>query len=209
MDTRFLHIFTQMFSVAVAVGVFMLTWNARRFIDNHYFLFLGISLLVVGIVDLLHSMVFDGWIGARGSYLDTRFWYAARYLLALSPGDRAPVRRAEDKPVTALLALIAAGAALAGSFAFAIPTGWFDPREHPRFIGALDLGLCGLGVAGYVLLRRERSHFDAEVYRRIVLSILLAIVSVVSEGLGIGGSRACPRSGICSWPCRSTCSTRC
>ncbi len=182
---HFPHALAQMFGAAIAVGIFMLAWNGRRYLDNHYFLFFGISLLFVGIIDFIQVLVFDGWIGARGTHLDTRLWYAARYFLF---GSLVIAPRFVDRKVPVagtLSAMFAAGAALAGLFARGMPLGWFDHLAHPRFMGALDLGLYFLGAAGYAGLRRVRGRFDEEVYLRLALSILLAIGSVGAEGLGM------------------------
>ena len=37
------HSFAEMFSIIVAMGIFFLAWNARRFMDNDSLLFLGIA----------------------------------------------------------------------------------------------------------------------------------------------------------------------
>ena len=54
-NPQFSHNLAEMFSVIVACSVFMLTWNARKFIDNHYFIILGIAYLFVGVIDYLHA----------------------------------------------------------------------------------------------------------------------------------------------------------
>ena len=91
------HNLAELFCVVVAVGVFMLTWNARRFMDNHFFLFLGIAYLFVGVIDSLHALAFDGWIGGEGR-LDT-----GEQLLVcrtLSPGRLPRDRSVAHRPVS-------------------------------------------------------------------------------------------------------------
>jgi len=54
------HSLTEIFSVVVAFGIFVLTWNSRRFIDNSYILFLGIAYLFIGTIDLVHTLAYKG-----------------------------------------------------------------------------------------------------------------------------------------------------
>ena len=37
------HSLVELFAVVIAFGIFMIAWNSRKFIDNNYFLVLGIS----------------------------------------------------------------------------------------------------------------------------------------------------------------------
>lgn len=45
------HSIAELFSVVVAIGIFMLAWNSRRFLDNSYLLILGIAYLFIGALD--------------------------------------------------------------------------------------------------------------------------------------------------------------
>lgn len=50
------HSIAELFSVIVAIGIFMLAWNSRRFLDNSYLLFLGIAYLFIGALDTLRCV---------------------------------------------------------------------------------------------------------------------------------------------------------
>ena len=50
------HSIAELFSVIVAIGIFMLAWNSRRFLDNSYLLFLGIAYLFIGVLDALRCV---------------------------------------------------------------------------------------------------------------------------------------------------------
>jgi len=91
---RFLlfHALVELFSVVVAFTVFAMTWNARQNLNNGYLLFLGIALLFIGILDLLHTLAFQG-MGVfpgtdygypAGPNLAAQLWLAARYLHCLT-----------------------------------------------------------------------------------------------------------------------------
>jgi hypothetical protein len=75
------HSFAEIFSIVVACGIFMITWNSRRFLDNNYLLFIGIAFLFVGGLDLIHTLAYKG-MGVFQGYetdLPTQLWIAARY----------------------------------------------------------------------------------------------------------------------------------
>jgi len=180
------HDLAEMFSIVVAVGIFMLTWNARRFLDNHCFLFLGIAYLFVGIIDCLHALTFDKGFGSERN-LDTQLWYAARYLqgvsLVIAPWFA--VRRI--RPGVTLAAFFAITAVLMAVITGGTFQSWYDRGAHIWFMNVNDFVLFGLGVAAFAMLRRAREHFDEEVFLRLALSIVFVVVSGVSEGLGMRG----------------------
>jgi PAS domain S-box-containing protein len=80
------HSLAEIFSIVVACGIFMVTWNSRRFLDNNYLLFLGIAYLFVGGLDLIHTLTYKGMGVFRGyeTNLPTQLWIAARYMESLS-----------------------------------------------------------------------------------------------------------------------------
>jgi hypothetical protein len=80
------HTLAEFFSIIIAGTVFVLTWNARRYISNGYLLIIGISLLFVGIIDTIHTLSFTGMnvLLEYDSNLPTQLWIAARYMQSLS-----------------------------------------------------------------------------------------------------------------------------
>ncbi|MGA8752959.1 MASE3 domain-containing protein [Candidatus Deferrimicrobium sp.] len=181
------HNLAELFSVVVAFGVFMLTWNARRFLDNHFFLFLGIAYLFVGIIDSLHALAFDGWIGGRKAQLGEQLWYAARYLQGVSLVIAPWLTVRKIRPGVTLASFFIATAFLMMTISGGTFQGWYDRETHAWFMNVSDFCLFGLGVAAFAMLRRAREHFDGQVFLRLALSIVFVVVSEVSEGLGRRG----------------------
>jgi len=54
------HSFVELFSVVIAVGIFVIAWETRRFAEDSGLLFLGIAYFFVAILDLLHMFSFKG-----------------------------------------------------------------------------------------------------------------------------------------------------
>jgi diguanylate cyclase (GGDEF)-like protein len=91
-DYLLFHSLAELFSIAVAIAVFLLVWNTRRFMDNDFLFYIGISYLFVAFIDLLHTLAFKGmgvFENGNDDNLPTQLWIAARYLqsiaLLLSP----------------------------------------------------------------------------------------------------------------------------
>ena len=80
------HSIAEVFSIVVAFSIFIVAWNSRRFLDSNYFLFIGISYLFVGGVDLVHTLGFPGMNVFPGyeTNLAAQLWVLARYIESIS-----------------------------------------------------------------------------------------------------------------------------
>lgn len=73
-------------SVVVSISVFLFAWNSRRFLENDYFLFLGIAYLFVGGFDLAYTFALfgGGVITEAGPNLPDQLWIASRIVQSVS-----------------------------------------------------------------------------------------------------------------------------
>ena len=80
------HGLAELFSIVVAFAIFILAWNTRRLLDNHYLLFVGIAYLFVGCIDLVHTFAYKGMNIFQGfdANLPTQLWIIARYMESIS-----------------------------------------------------------------------------------------------------------------------------
>jgi PAS domain S-box-containing protein len=175
------HSLAEIFSVVVACGIFMMTWNARRFIDNDYYLVLGIAYLFVGALDYVHATSFDGifTVEHRGSAIE--LWFAARFLQsgALLAAPLFVTRRARPALVLAIFAVLTAS--LAG-----IVFSGLLPQLYTPSAGLLPAKVYGdhLVSAAFLLaaaaLYSVRDRFDPAVFRELLLSILFSVLAEIS-----------------------------
>jgi len=80
------HSIAELFSILIAFSIFIIGWNSRKYMDNSYFLLLGIAYLFIGLIDLIHTLGYTG-MGIFLGYatnLPAQLWIAARYLEAIS-----------------------------------------------------------------------------------------------------------------------------
>ena len=80
------HSLIELFSVAISFGIFMIAWNTRQFIENSFFLIIGIACLFTGSMDMLHILAYKGMgmFQERGADLAIQLWIIARYTQSLS-----------------------------------------------------------------------------------------------------------------------------
>ena len=80
------HSVVEISSVVVACAIFILFWNTRRYLDNGFFLFIGIACLFAGICDLMHVLTYQGIsvIPGTGGDESIQFKTAGRWIAGLS-----------------------------------------------------------------------------------------------------------------------------
>ncbi len=174
------HTLAELFSIAVAAAIFMLVWNAWAFMDNGYLKFLGLAMLFIGGLDLVHTLAFAGmniFVGYDAN-LPTQLWIAARYLQALTlliapffltrPAYRGAIFGAYLAICVALLTLI-----FTGIFpdCFIEGSGLTPFKIFSEYIISLIL----MGAMAW--LHRQRAAFSPQVFRWLMITIVLTIGS--------------------------------
>lgn len=169
------HTVTEMFSVLVSGGIFVIAWNARRFPTSPYLLFIGIAHICVGGVDLLHAMAYKGMgvFPGNGPNLPTQLWIAARYIQSISLFMAPLFIGRTFRPGATLAAYLAVTATLIASIFGGIFPPCFEEGTGltPFKIGS-EYFISVIFLAALAFLRRKREFFD----RRIVNILSAAIV---------------------------------
>jgi len=175
------HNLAETFGVVVACSVFMLTWNARNFIDNHYFLFLGIAYLFVGVVDYFHALLFSDVFARQGHGRSIDLWFASRFLQSFALLIAPFFVSRKTRPW-----LVFSGFAAASTVLVALAlTGAFPDFYRPGagLTGAKNVSdylVAGVQLLSIGALWRVRGRFDPDVFLLLVLSILFSIASQLS-----------------------------
>ncbi|HIH02998.1 MAG TPA: PAS domain-containing protein, partial [Methanoregulaceae archaeon] len=165
------HALVEMAAVGVALALFILVWSSRPYLENAYFLVLGIGLLFVGGLTLLHALAFDGMGVFAGSApgLASQFWVAGG-LLAAATAVGAPLAIGRDiAPRYLLGAYAAATAALLAAIAIGVfpDVNAGGPAAPSLRLGAEVVVVVGI-AAGMLLLYRRRAAFDEEMLRLLL-----------------------------------------
>ncbi len=174
------HSFADMVTVFIAASVFVVAWNGRQRLDNHYFLVVGIGFLSFAFVDFLHLLgnknmgVFTGY-----GNLGPPFYIASRYLLAFSLLI-APlfIRRKLNTPVAlGVYSAVAAAVVLSILVWRNFPTTFIDGVGLTPFKVISDYIVCGILAAAIGIHVRNRQWFEPRVLKLLVASLVLSVAT--------------------------------
>jgi PAS domain S-box-containing protein len=175
------HSLAEIFSIVVACGIFMVTWNSRRFLNNNYLIFLGTAYLFAGGLDLVHTLTYKGMgvFQGYGTNLATQLWIAARYTESLSLLIAPLFFRRKLKINLLFSSYLSAFLLLLISIfywnifpiCFVEGVGLTPFKKISEYIISLIL------LASIALLLKNRSEFDRDIFKWVIWSILLAIAS--------------------------------
>ncbi len=175
------HSLAEIFAVVVAFGIFVLTWNTRRFIDNSYILFLGIAYLFIGAIDLVHTLAYQGMgvFPGYGSNPSTQLWIAARYVQSVSFLVAPLLIGRKLRPPYVFLGFIVVTTLLFMSIFYwdNFPVCYVNGVGLTPFKKISEYVISFIFLASIFLLYRRRRDFDTSVFRFLAASIGVAIFS--------------------------------
>ena len=172
------HSLAELFSISVATAVFMLVWNTRRFMENDFLFFIGISYLFVSVIDLFHMLAFKGMgiFPGEDANLATQLWIAARYLQSISflAGVLLIRRRLNQRLLVMTFAGITAlllAPIASGIFPDAYVNGLTPFKKISEYVICLILGVSALQLRG------EREAFSPRIRTLLIHFMIFTILS--------------------------------
>ncbi|MGB8980888.1 MAG: GGDEF domain-containing protein [Anaerolineales bacterium] len=172
------HNLAEIFSISVAVAVFMLAWNTRRFVKSDFLFMIGASYLFPGFIDLFHTLAYKGMGVFPGddANLPTQLWIAARYLQSLSFLAAILLSRRRINQRLLLGLMSAATALLLASIAAGLfPDCYINGLTPFKKISEYVISL--IFAAAALRLRSETETFSPRIHGLIRLSILFTILA--------------------------------
>jgi PAS domain S-box-containing protein len=192
------HTLVELFSIAIGWSMFVLVWNARRWMNNPYLYGLGVALAAAGCIDLVHTLAYKGMNLFPGydSNLPTQLWIAARYLQSLSmlfaavwlidlPTVISRIGGENEKATSRLeygLVLVYIGITISLIiliFARLFPLCYVEGKGLTPFKKISEYVISLILVASLVVLWKKRQYFD----RSLLLLIMAATVATVLSEL--------------------------
>ena len=178
------HSIAEIFSIIVAIAIFIIAWNSRRFLDNSYFLFLGVAFLFVGALDLLHTLVYPGMeiFPEHGTNTAAQLWVSARYLQSLSLLIAPLVIARKMRP-----GLLFLGCGLVCAFVIVSILCWdIFPACFVEGVGLTTFKKVSEYLISFILVGailgmfQQRRKFDVAVLRLLFAAIIVTIASELS-----------------------------
>jgi signal transduction histidine kinase len=169
----FFHSFAEMFIVAVAAAVFMVSWSSRGYPETQPFVLLGVGYLFVAILEMLHALTYEGMnILPGGQDYATKLWIAARGLQAVVTFAFAvllSVRRTAPSLAVILATGTLTAVALLAIFVWDVfPRCLVEGQGVTPFKRASEYVVCALLVVAAVLVIRTRELLSRQ--ERMLLS---------------------------------------
>jgi PAS domain-containing protein len=175
------HSLVEVFSIAVACGIFMVAWNARQFTGDSYLTLIGIAYLNVAIVDLLHTLAYQGMgvFELTGANVSVQLWIAARYLQSVSLLIAAACvkRRTPVNIVLPLYGLVTCVLLLSVLHWQVFPDCFVEGQGLTPFKKGSEYLICLILLGAMVLLVRHRRTLDVTVLRLFEMSIVATIAA--------------------------------
>jgi signal transduction histidine kinase len=177
------HSLIELFNVLTAFVVFILAWHTRLIQDNRFLLFIGISSLSSGALDLAHALAYKG-MGIFAGYsadLPTQLWIVFRYVASVSFLLAPFFMKRNFNPGR----VIAAYAFLTVALFFAVFSGRFpacfiEGSGLTPFKIVSEYVIALFFLASLALLFRQRALFDRAVFRLLIAAALAAALSEIA-----------------------------
>ena len=178
------HSLVEVFSIVLACGIFMVAWNARRFIKNNYLLFLGTAYLFIAGLDLIHSLGSRG-MGVFPGYetnLPTQLLIATQYMegISLLIAPFMIHRKMRERSVFIGYTIVTAFL-LSSIFLWEIfPVCFIEGIGSTPFKKISEYIISLILIGSLVGLIKKREEFDKKVMRLLITSICLTIGSEIA-----------------------------
>lgn len=175
------HSIAELFSIIVAFAIFIITWNSRRFLDNNYFIAIGIAFFFIGVMDLVHMLAYSGMgvFPEYGANLPTQLWISARYLQSLSLLI-APFfigRKIRSNTVFLGYTLVASLVLVSIFYWDVFPASFVEGSGLTPFKKISEYVISVILLSSVFVIYRKRSEFDTSVLRLLVGAIVVTIAS--------------------------------
>ena len=176
------HSLAEIFGVAIASAVFMISWSSRAYPEAKPFVLLGIGYLFVSMLDVLHTLSYEGMSVLPATQDQaTKLWIAARALQAIVTiafALLAYLRRSIPSGVAFTGVAVLAAFAILSIFAWRVfPLCFVEGMGVTPFKKAAEYGICVVLAGAMLLVARTRQTISEQEKWLLVAAFGLNIVS--------------------------------
>lgn len=176
------HVLVELFSIVIVFALFLITWNARKFIDNNYLLLLGMAAFSIGVLDLLHTITYTGMdIIVSDKFYANQLWIATRGLESLTflIGFSIINKRIKVKAdFIFVLYLFITTLIILSIFVYEIfPDCYLKDIGQTKFKIFAEYIIIIVLISSFILLIRKRRFFSKKIYNYVLIAIALTALS--------------------------------
>ena len=175
------HSLAELFSIVIACGIFMIVWNSRGYIDNGFFIILGVAYIFIASIDLIHTLSYSGINIFRdyGVNLPTQLWISARYMQSFSiVAAIFFVGKKVNFSVSIIIYTLLTAFIFLWIFYFrTFPVCYVDNIGLTTFKKVSEYIISILFAISIYALYRKRKFFDIYIFKLVLTSIIITILS--------------------------------
>ncbi|GAK61279.1 multi-sensor hybrid histidine kinase [Candidatus Vecturithrix granuli] len=184
------HTLAELFSIVVIYAMFMIAWNSRKYIQNHYLMFIAIAYLFIASLDLLHTISYKGMaIFTDYDFYANQLWIAARYLESLSlliAFVFFHVRKPLNIQLQFLVYTLLTTVLVMTIFTWKVfPICFIADVGQTSFKIVSEYIICSILLVDVWILSKHRERFETDVYTALIWSLIFTIISEFSFTLYI------------------------
>lgn len=176
------HSIVEIYSIAIAAGIFIVAINTKEYSNNESFIFLGIIYLLVATVDFFHTFTYKG-IEIFGKNVDypTQLWIIARMIestgLLLFIFYKKVVKYIDLKYLSILYSITTVSLIFSVIEWEIFPTCFVIEKGQTTFKILIEYIICTILLIALYFLSKNKDKYDKKVLKLIQISIILTIIS--------------------------------
>ncbi|MEG6584121.1 sensor domain-containing diguanylate cyclase [Dendrosporobacter sp. 1207_IL3150] len=178
------HTLAELFTIIISCSIALIVINTRKILDNGFFLFLGISFAFSGMFDLLHILAYQGMgvFPQYGTNLAPQMWLIARFIdsIALMAAGFFLNRKFKPHPLIIVYSLISLYLLCMVFYWRTFPTCFVDNEGLTAFKINSEYLISTILVFAIFALAKNKHHFHAKVYRKLIFAYLTTIATELS-----------------------------
>jgi PAS domain S-box-containing protein len=179
------HTFIELLSATVSMTIFSIGWNTRKYSKNNFMTLLAVGYLLVGILTIFHTLTYKGMgvLPDNNSNTPTQFWTAAHYVesitMLIAVLSLNKKKEINSKLILGLF-LFLCSMIIICIFTGIFPDCFLEGTGLTSFKIYSEYIMCSILLFSGYILWKQRSKFEADIYRLILFSIIFTILSEIS-----------------------------
>jgi hypothetical protein len=170
-----------MFGIIIACGVFMIAYNSRDYMQNNFFVFIGIAFLFIAFTDFLHLLAYKGMGVFPGDNpnIATQLWIGSGYLRVMTFLVAPVFIKSRTRMMYVFLFYSAVTLLMVLSiFSWKIfPDCFIEGKGLTSFKIASEYIISALMLIPVLVIYRKKESFDRSILKLLFASIIFTIMS--------------------------------
>jgi len=176
------HTIAEVFSVCIALTVFLISWNSMKYIENNYLILISTAYFFIGFIDLFHTMTYKGMqIFKDYDYYANQLWIAARYfesiILLFSFMFVKSKKKLNSHVLFSIFTVITALIMLSVFVWKTFPICFVAGQGLTPFKKISEYIICIILSVSIIMLTKNKKYFEGIVYKYLALSMICTIIS--------------------------------